>query len=136
MASLVYSSFFEDVLKADIDFDSATFKCLLTTSSYTEDSDHNRRDDITNEVTGTGYTADGDSVTCTVTRDTANNRVDISLGAAQWTTATITARKAVYYQVVGSAATDRLVAVIDFGTDKTSSGGTFDLSASTIRIAV
>ena len=46
----------------------------------------------------------------------------------------MTARGAVYYKVVGTAATDRLVAYIDFGSDITSTAGTFALTAITLRI--
>ena len=53
-------------------FTSDTFKVMLTTSSYTEDKDaHDFRNDVTNEVTGTGYTAGGNTATVSVTLDTA-----------------------------------------------------------------
>lgn len=140
MASLIYTSFWDDVVRGLIDVDAATFKCLLTTSGYTEDKNtHTVRNQVTNEVAaGNGYTAGGAAVTVTVTKDTANSRIDISLGGATWTTAagqTLTARKAVYYVDTGNVATDRLVAVNDFVTDKiASNGGTLTLSASTIRL--
>ena len=140
MASLVYNSFWDDVIRGLLDVDSGTFKCMLTTSGYTEDKDtHLVRTSITNEVAaGAGYTTGGASVTVTVTKNTANDTIVISLGGATWTTAagqTLTARKAVYYQVVGTAATDRLVAVVDFTTDQiASNGGTLTLSASTITL--
>lgn len=135
MASLIYTSFFEDLAKADIDLDTATIKVMLVTSAYTENKDaHTKRSDVTNEVTGTGYTAGGATVTATVTKDTANDRLDISLGGTTWPTSTITARKAVYYVDTGSAATDRLIAVNDFGSDVVTSAGTLTLNASTLRI--
>jgi hypothetical protein len=73
--------------------------------------------------------------TVTVTKDTVNDRVDISLGAESWTTASITARGAVYYKRRGGlSSADELVAYIDFGGDITSTLGTFALTASTLRI--
>ena len=136
MASLLYNRGLEQWAKGTIDFDTDTFKVLLTTSSYTENKDtHDFRDDVTNEVSGTGYTAGGNTVTVTVTLDTANDRVDISLGGTTWTTSTITARKAVYYKSRGGASSaDELIAVNDFGSDVVSSAGTFTLNASTMRI--
>lgn len=136
MASGIYHSFFERLGRGAGDLQSVTVKCALVTSSYTFSKDHDYFDDITNEVAaGGGYTAGGDTVTVTVTDDDANDRVDISLGEAQWTTATITARAAVYYVDTGGAAsTDWLIAYIDFGSDQTSTAGTFTLSASTLRI--
>jgi hypothetical protein len=137
MASLIYNSALDDMARALVDFDTDTFKCMLTTSAYVENKDtHTRRSDITSEVLGTGYTAGGAAVTVTVTKDLVNDRVDISLGAASWAAATITARKAVYYKSRGGASTaDEIVAVIDFGTDVTSTAGTWSLTASTLRLS-
>jgi len=135
MASLIYNSFLDDVFKGAVDCDTDSFKALLTTSAYTENKDtHTKRSDITNEITGTGYTGGGNSVTVTVTKDTANDRVDISLGGTTWTTSTLTARKAVYYKARGGASSaDELVAVIDNGSDVSTTAGTLTLTASTIR---
>ena len=136
MASLIYNSFIRDVLVGNIDMDTDTFKVILTTSAYTENKDsHDKRDDVTNEVTGTGYTAGGASTTVTVAAvDTANDDVEITIGAASWATSTITARKAVIYKSRGGAASaDELVCVIDFGSDVVSTAGTFTLTASTIK---
>lgn len=136
MASLIYNRLLELWARGNIDFDTDTFKVLLTTSGYTENKDtHDFRDAVTNEVTGTGYTAGGNTVTVTVALDTANDRLDITLGGTAWPTSTITARKAVYYKARGGAASaDELVAVNDFGSDVISSAGTFTLNASTLRI--
>jgi hypothetical protein len=136
MASLTYNRALELWARGSIDFDTDTFKVMLTTSAYTEDKDaHDFRNDVTNEVTGTGYTAGGNTVTVSVTLDTANDRVDISLGGTTWATSTITARKGVYYKARGGASSaDELVAVNDFGSDIVTSAGTFTLNASTLRI--
>ncbi len=135
MASGIYHSVFERLARGAGDLQSVTVKCALVTSSYTYDTDHDFFDDITNEITGSGYTAGGDTITVTVTDDDTNNRVDIVLGEAQWTSATLTARGAVYYVDTGGAAsTDWLIAYLDFTTDRSSSSGTFTISASTIRI--
>jgi hypothetical protein len=137
MTSLVYNRALELWARGSIDFDTDTFKVMLTTSSYTEDKDaHDFRNDVTNEVSGTGYTAGGNTVTVTVTLDTANDRIDISLGGTTWPSSTITARKAVYYKSRGGASSaDELVAVNDFGTDVSTTAGTFTLNASTLRLA-
>ena len=142
MASLVYNRALELWARGSIDFDTDTFKVLLVTSVYPAAGDatakdaHDFRDDLTNEVTGTGYTAGGNTVTVTVTLDTANDRVDISLGGTTWPTSTITARKAIYYKSRGGAASaDELVAINDFGSDVTSTAGTFTLNNSTLRVS-
>jgi hypothetical protein len=136
MASLIYNSALDDMARGNIDFDTDTFKCMLVTSSYTPDKDtHLKRSSVTNEITGTGYTAGGAAATVTVTKDTTNDRIDISLGAVSWATATITAAAAVYYKSRGGASSaDELVAYIDFGGNVVSTSGTFSLSASTLRL--
>lgn len=136
MASLIFNSCLDDALRALIDFDTDSFKCMLVTEDYVPDKDaHTKRDDVTDEVSGDGYSSGGTAATVTVTKDTSNDRINISLGAVNWTTATITARGAVYYKSRGGASSaDELVAYIDFGGDVTSTAGTFALSASTLRI--
>lgn len=136
MASLIFNSAIEDIANGNIDLGSDTFKVLLVTSSYSPNKDtHNRRDDVTNEVTGTGYSADGTSVTVTVTLDTATDRTDSVFAAVSWPSSTITARGAVYYKSRGGASSaDELVMYNDFGSDFTSTNGTFSLSASTLRL--
>lgn len=136
MASLIYNSCIEDLSNNNIDFGADTFKILLVTSSYTPDKDtHDKRNDVTNEVTGTGYTAGGATSTCTVAKDVANDKVTLGFAAVNWSTSTITAAGAVIYKSRGGAASaDELVAYIDFGGDVSSAGGTFSIGASTITL--
>lgn len=137
MASLIYNNALWNLVKGAIDFDTDTFKCMLVTSTYTPNKDTDDfRNDVTNEVTGTGYTAGGTAATVTVNAiDTANDRVEVTLGAVSWPTATLTARGAVYYKSRGGASSaDEVVAYIDFGSDIAAAGGTFSLSASTLRL--
>lgn len=136
MPSLIYNRALELWARGSIDFDTDTFRVMLTTSAYTEDKDaHDFRNDVTNEVTGAGYTAGGNVATVSVTLDTVNDRIDISLGGTTWPSSTITARKAVYYKARGGAASaDELVAVNDFGSDVVTTSGTFTLNASTLRL--
>lgn len=136
MTSLAFNSALDDALRALIDFDSDTFKVMLVTSGYTPDKDlHTKRSDVTNEVVGTAYVAGGAAAPVTVTKDTANDRINISLGAASWASSTITAAGAVYYKSRGGASSaDELVGYIDFGGNITSTNGTFSLTASTLRV--
>ena len=136
MASLIYNSALDDEARGNINFASDTFKCMLVTSSYTPNKDtHTKRSDVTNEVSGTGYSSGGATATFTVTKDTTNDRIDISLGAISLSSSTITAAGAVYYKSRGGASSaDEVVAYIDFGGNITSTNGTWALSASTLRI--
>jgi hypothetical protein len=122
-----------------IDLDTDTFKILLTTSTYTPNQDtHDFRDDVTNEVTGTGYTAGGATLAgVSVTYDATSNEVRISWTDPTWASSTITARTAVIYKSRGGAATaDELVAFCTNDADVSSTAGTFtvDLPAPTLRI--
>lgn len=132
MASLVYNKAIQSALTGGIDFDTDTFYMMLVTSSYTPDQDaHEDRADVTNEVTGTGYTAGGDSTTVTVTQDNANDRVDIDFSDVTWASSTITAAAAVIYKSTGTEADDLLVAYLDFGGDVSSTSGDFTVSVTT-----
>ena len=135
MASLIYNSALRDEATGAVDYDTDTFKVMLVTSTYTPNKDtHTKRSDVTNEVSGTGYSAGGTASTVTVAAvDTTNDRVVITFGAVSWSTATITARGAVYYKSRGGASSaDEIIFYDDFGSDITSTGGTFSLAASTI----
>lgn len=136
MASLNYTSAFYDMTKGNVVVGTDTIKCMLVTSSYVANKDHTKRSDITNEVTGTGYSTGGTAATCTINAvDTANDKLTVTLGAVSWSSSTITAAAAVYYKARGGASSaDELLAYIDFGGNVTSTNGTFSLTASTMTI--
>jgi hypothetical protein len=133
MASLIYNKFLDYLVDNDISDD--TFKVALVTSSYSPDKDaHEFFDDVTNEVSGTGYTAGGETVTGTLTLDTANDKLTLQFASTNWTSATITARGAVYYSSTGTASTSTLIAYNDFGSDVAVTAGTLALAASTVTL--
>ena len=127
MADLIYNSFFTDLSKGNIDLDTDTFKLMLVTSAYTPTKTHAKRSDITNEVTGTGYTAGGATLAnVTVTQDDTNDLAKFDADDVSWATSTITARGAVLYKARGGAASaDELVKYFDFGSDQSSVGAAF-----------
>ena len=129
MADLIYNSFFTDLSKGNIDLDTDTFKVMLVTSAYTPSKTHAKRSDVTNEVTGTGYTAGGATLAnVTVTQDDTNDLAKFDADDVTWATSTITARGAVLYKARGGAASaDELVKYFDFGSDQTSVGAAFTL---------
>jgi len=134
--SFIFNRLIELWVKGQIDFDTDTIKVLLTTDAYVPNKDtHDFRNDVTNEITGTGYTAGGITVSVTVTRDDANDRVDITFASVNWPTATFTARKAVYYKSRGGASSaDELILVKDFGSNVSKVAQTFALNSLTFRI--
>lgn len=136
MASFIFNNMLKFLVTGQLNFSTDTYKVLLTTSSFTADKDaHDFRNDVTNEVTGTGYTAGGNTVTATVSAlDTANDRQEIIMGGTTWPSSTITARNAVYYKSRGGASSaDELIFINDFGSDVSTTAGTFTLNSSTLR---
>lgn len=127
------------LVTGQIDADTDTFKVLLTTSTYVPDQDaHDFRDDVTNEITGTGYTAGGLTLAgVSVTYDAASNEVRLLWNDASWSSASFTARNAVVYKSRGGAASaDELLFYIDFGADQTVSSGTFTLDFTTAAVKI
>ena len=132
MASLLYNSFVDDLARGAIDADADTFKVMLVTSTYAPNKDtHTKRSDVTNEVTGIGYTAGGTASAATITKNTATDQVTIAFASVNWPTSTITARAAVIYKSRGGASSaDELVAYVDFLSDITSTADTFTVTFS------
>lgn len=131
MASLVYNSMLDDLVKGLINFSTDTFKVMLVTVTYAVNKDtHTRKNQITNEVTGAGYTAGGQASAVTITPDLSNDREDLSFATVTWTSATITARAAVIYKDTGTPTTSPLIAYVDFGQDVSSTNANFAVSFS------
>lgn len=101
-----------------------THKALLVLDAYTHDyTVHDFRDDITNEATGTGYTAGGVAFTATEITLAAGtltyDHADVS-----WAASSIAnAMALIGYFNVGTAATDQLIYLLDFVTAVTTSSG-------------
>lgn len=135
MASVVFDSFIADVFAGNCNT-THSYKAMLVTSAYTEDRGaHSKRSSITNEVTGTGYTAGGTAVTLTAVVNTTTHKLTLTIGTASWVTSSITARKLVIYRARGGASSvDELVACVDNGADLVSSSSTMTWNASTWEI--
>ena len=133
------TSFKQEILVATHNFTITTgdvFKIALYTSTATL-SAATTAYTATNEVVGTGYTATGNTLT-NVTPTTSGTTAYLDFGDTTWSTATITARGALIYN---SSKSNKAVAVLDFGTDKTSTAGNFtvqfptaDASLAIVRI--
>lgn len=135
MASIIYDSFLAD-LAAGSCTTASTYKAMLVSSSYSEDRGaHSKRSSITNEISGTGYTAGGASVTVSASLNTTTHKLTLTIGAVSWASSSITARKLIVYRARGGASSaDELVACIDNGTDLVSSSSTMTWNASTWEI--
>jgi len=113
--------------------DTDTIKVVLVTSSYTPNIDtHTQYSHITNQVTGTGYTAGGATLANkSVAVDTTNDRAKFDADDTTWTTASVTARGAIIYKYVDNAGspddTSPLICYKDFGADVTSTNADFTI---------
>jgi len=109
---------------------------MLTTNTYTPNQDtHDYKNDVTNEVVGTGYTAGGVALTTKVNSNTLNV-VKWDSDDPQWTSSTITARRAVYYDSTPATdATRPLYCWVDFEGDKSRSSGNFTIQQAAAGIA-
>jgi hypothetical protein len=118
----------------------ATIKTALTTATYTPNQDtHHFFSDITNEVTGTGYTAGGTTLTTTggTSYDTATDQIRLDATDASWTTSTLTARDAVVWcDTAGASTTDPVIGWVNFGADVSTTAGTFAITWDTTGLVV
>ena len=115
----------------------ATFKIALFTSSANLGAATTAYS-TSNETTGTAYNAGGNTLT-NVTPTSSGTTAFTDFADTTWSTSTITARGALIYN---STQSNKAVAVLDFGSDKSSSSGDFtiqfptaDSSNAIIRIA-
>ncbi len=108
----------------DIKVVANTIKCALLTSSYTPNLESNQAwSGISgNEVSGTGYTAGGATLSdASVGLRVGTTNFQFWVSECSWTDSTITARYAVIYD----ATTGYLICYVDFGEDKGSASGLF-----------
>src|SRR3990167_8273610 len=121
------------IIATAINLATDTIKLSLHTSSYTPNLDDDEFfDDVDNEISTTGsYTAGiagGYTLTWTGSTDDTDNEgvgdaVDVSI-----TSATITARYAVFRKDTAVASTSPVMWYIDFVSDQSSSNGTFTIA--------
>lgn len=129
MASGWYNSGARDIADRTIDYAADTIKLILVTSAYTPDPDHDFASDLTNELSGTGYTGGfGGSGRKTIgskafETDTTNNRVELTFGAVTWTAINAGNPKyAILVKEITNDAASRLIAYLDLGTVVTNGG--------------
>jgi hypothetical protein len=130
VSAKLYGNVLTKAFNKEINLSSDTIKVALCTSTYTPDQDaHIYYSSVTNEVTGTGYTAGGATLASkTVTYNGTSNTLTFDAADTVWSGSTITARYAVIYDSTGTASTSPLIAFVDFGADVVSSGGPFTIT--------
>lgn len=136
------TSFKKEILTGTHNFTTSTgdtFKLALYTNSASFDASTTAYT-TTNEVSASGSYAAGGGTLTNVTPTTSGTTALTDFADLAFTSATITARGALIYNSTASG--DPTVSVLDFGSDKTSTTGTFtiqfptaDASNAIIRIA-
>ena len=109
------TSFKVELLTGTHDFSSDVFKIALYTGSATINADTTVYT-TSNEVSATVYTAGGNTLTVSTTPTSSGTIAYVSFSNTSWSSA-LTARGALIYN---SSKSNKAVAVLDFGADKTS----------------
>lgn len=135
------TSFKQEILQAVHNFSNPggdTFKIALYTSSATLGASTTAYSTSNEVANGNGYTTGGNTLT-SVTPTTSGTTAFTDFADTTWSSATITANGALIYN---STQSNKAVAVLAFGGDKTSTAGDFtivfptaDASNAIIRIA-
>jgi|TARA_B110000014_G_scaffold233396_1_gene196678 hypothetical protein len=131
MASGLYVETFEAALKNDLalDMDNDTFKCMLTLVGYVPDFETDTNfSDVSNEATGTNYTAGGETMTSVAMTSSSDGTGTIKWDAddVSWANSTLTAvTGGVIYD--DTVTNKRLIAYIDFGGSFSTTSGTFQI---------
>lgn len=125
ITSAICTSFKQELLVGTHNFTASTgdsFKLALYTSSATLGAGTTAYV-TTGEATGTNYTAAGSALT-NVTPVTSGTTAVVDFADLTFSTATVTARGCLIYNDSDS---DKAVAAIDFGGNKTSTAGDFTI---------
>ena len=103
-----------------------TYKLMLLTSSYSYSNAHTVVSDVSaNEISGTGYSTGGATITVSAAQSDDDSKTEFTLGNVLFSSATFTFRKAVIYNSTSNA----LLMYLDFGTTQDVSGQNYQLNA-------
>lgn len=124
------TSFKKELYQGVHDLSTDTLKIALYTASADLNADTTVYT-VTGEVSATGYTAGGEVLTG-VTIESSGSVAYVNFANVSWA-ATITARCALIYN---SSQSNKSIAVLDFGSDKTSSAFTITMPTNTSTTAL
>ena len=116
------TSFKSEILQEGHQMATDTIKLALFTSSASLGAGTTAYS-TSNEVSGTGYSAGGETLTSKAV-STTGTTAHFDAADPTWTSASFTARGALIYNSTNS---DKAIAVLDFGGDFTVSSGTFKI---------
>lgn len=132
------TSFKSELLGGTHDLDTDVIKIALFTSAATLDATTTAYSSTNEVANGNGYTTGGNTLTGAVISSSGTTAF-CDFSDSTWSSASFTARGALIYN---SSKANRAIAVLDFGSDKTSTNGNFvvqfptpDASNAIVRIA-
>lgn len=127
-ASGLYVANFIDILDATqlaIDTSLTTHKWAMYTNTLTPNFSTDSVYSATNEVSGTGYVAGGQTIVSPTTTESPAGTLMYDMADQVWAAPTsVTARGAILY---ADALSDKLIVAVTFGSDFTSTAGTFTI---------
>lgn len=122
IASGIYERFKANLMNKEVDLEADAIRVALLDNSHTFTAANNTFSQVSaNEISGTGYTANGELLTSKAVTQGATTDWDAADTA--WTTATFSAWHAVLYD--DDLAGDDLICSFDFGGEQAVSSGTF-----------
>ena len=138
ISSAVCTSFKEELLGGVHDLDTDVLKIALYTSSASLDATTTIYSSVNEVANGNGYTTGGETL-AGATISTSGTTAFVDFTDVTWSSATITAAGALIYN---SSQSDKAIAVLSFGGDKSSTAGDFtvqfptaDASNAVLRLA-
>ena len=103
-----------------------TYKLMLLADAYTYSNAHTVVADVSsNQISGTGYTTGGATITVTAAQSDDDSKTEFTLGSVLFSTATFTFQKAVVYNSTSNA----LLLYLDFGAEQDVAGQNYQLNA-------
>jgi len=124
MANTIYNRFKANLFNGECDLEADTIKVALMDNSHTATATHNTWSQVSaNEISGTGYTANGQDLAGKSVTQAATTTWDGTDTA--WTSATFTAYHIVLYD--DTLASDDLICSFDLGGAQAVSGATFTI---------
>lgn len=135
--SKLYGLFLKSLVNAEINLTTHSLKAMLCSPGYTPNQDtHQYKADVTNEISGSGYTAGGQALTgVTIAYNGSTNTLMFDANDPVWVGSTIAGVKyAVVYD--DTPTTNKpLIAYWIFDQEETSAAGNFTLTISGSGIA-
>lgn len=125
MASGIYNRFKANLMNKEVDLEADVIRVALMTTSHSFTATDNVFADVSaNEISGTGYTANGEALANKAVTQAATTKFDADDTA--WTTATFTTFHAVIYD--DTLTNNDLIASIDFGGEQQVTAANFTIA--------